>query len=50
MLLRQKREVGKFKFVHPQSKDHVTAMQARAAELQDVYMPKDKRLEKKIEA
>ena len=28
----------------------MTAMQARAADLQNVYMPKDKRLEKKIEA
>ena len=49
MLLKQKRSVEKLKFVHPNNAAHRTAMEARAQDLQNVYVPKDKRLAKKKE-
>lgn len=49
MLLKQQRSGSKKKFSNPYSVKHKAAMETRAQQLVNVYVPKEKRLEKKNE-
>ena len=49
MLLKQQRSGSKKKFSNPYSVKHKAAMASKALQLFSVYVPKEKRLEKKNE-